>query len=402
MKILYLCPDLGISLEGYKGASAHVRDLVTAFSTLGHDVKIIASSKGFDNGLNAQIIPITVSNLYESLSESENPSRILRALRHVWNNITVENLLYDVLSVFKPDFIYERYSPFGITGVVMANNYEIPHILEVNAPLAWEGQRYRKQALADVAEELEQIALKMTSLIITVSNNLRDILINYGIPVSKIAVVPNGVDVNNFFSEDALGVNNTSDEFVIGFVGSMKSWHGIDILANAFRELSSDPRYNLLIVGDGSMLKVMRVLRDEFPNRVTLTGAVPHDRVASFIRAMDIAVAPYPNLDNFYFSPLKILEYMAVGKAVVAAEVGQIKELIDHGRTGFLVPPGDHVVLSNTIKYLQTNRELCHSLGINAAKEVINKHTWTHRASDILSIVKNMEAKAEKGDLVYA
>jgi glycosyltransferase involved in cell wall biosynthesis len=400
MRILYLCPDLGIPIEGHKGASAHVRDLVKAFKNLGHEVEVIASSNGNNNGFNAKIIPIKVSNLYESLS-SDNTSHILRALRHIWNNVTVEKLLDEVLSDFNPDIIYERYSPFGVSGVVMANNNGIPHVLEVNAPLVWEGKQFRKQALVNVAEELEQIVLKKTSLIITVSNTLHDILINYGVPDSRIAVIPNGVDVTNFTFDDTVCSNNSRDKFVIGFVGSMKSWHGIDILADAFRELSFDPSYNLLVVGDGLMLKVMRGLRDEFPGRVTLTGAVPHNEVPSYIRSMDIAVAPYPNFDNFYFSPLKILEYMAVGKAVVAAEIGQIKELIDHGRTGFLVPPGDSISLADAIKHLHANRELCHSVGLQAADEVKSKHTWSHRASDIINIINNLNAPVEIGELTH-
>jgi glycosyltransferase involved in cell wall biosynthesis len=399
MKILYLCPDLGIHLEGHKGASAHVRDLVKAFTNLGHEVEVIALSNGVNNGLNSKITPLTVSILYERLS-SDDPSPILRALRHIWNNVTVEKLLDGVLNDFNPDILYERYSPFGVTGVVMANKTGIPHVLEVNAPLAWEGKQFRKQALADVAEELEQIILKMTSLIITVSKTMRDILIDYGVPGSRIAVVPNGVDVNNFNCDDTLDSKNSRDKFVIGFVGSMKSWHGIDILANAFRELSFDPSFHLLVVGDGSMGKVIRVLRDEFPDRITLTGAVPHNEVASHIRSMDLAVAPYPKLDNFYFSPLKILEYMAVGKAVVAAEIGQIKELIDHGRTGFLVPPGDYISLANTIKNLHANKELCYSVGRQAADEVKREHTWNHRASDIINIINNINTAAVRGDLI--
>jgi len=400
MKILYLCPDLGISLEGHKGASAHVRDLVRAFSILGHEVRVIASSNGVKTDIGAEIIPITVSDIYNTIS-LDNSSRIIRALGHLWNNVTLEKLLGYILKDFKPDILYERYSPFGVAGVVLAKNNGIPHILEVNAPLAWEGKQFRKQALQDVAEELEQIVLNMTSLIVTVSKTMRDILMDYGVSNSRIVVVPNGVDPRNFSSEGPVYNLHSQNKFVIGFVGSMKSWHGIDLLAKAFRELSSDPNFHLLLVGDGSMMKVMYSLRDEFPDRVTLTGAVPHNEVPSYIRSMDVAVAPYPKFDNFYFSPLKILEYMSVGRAVVAAEIGQIKELIKDGKTGFLVPPGDSILLAETIKKLYTNRELCSSVGRQAAAEVKRAHTWTHRASDIINIVKNVNAMSETGDRIY-
>ena len=258
------------------------------------------------------------------------------------------------------------------------------------AILSSEGRTYRKQALHEAIEFLEAEAFHRTSMIVTVSEVLREWIIAMGIPGEKVFTVPNGVDPM-FFSDPVPSVETAPGEnrTVIGFVGSLNPWHAIDLLVSGFRVLAKDPQYHLLIVGDGSTMKLIRELEKDLPGRVTVTGSIPHEAVPRHVDAMDIAVAPYPPLERFYFSPLKVLEYMARGKAIVATGQGQIKDLICHGKTGWLIPPGDQQSLVSAIAYLAGSDALRQALGANAAREARMRHSWQSR---VRSVLKHMRA----------
>lgn len=383
MRICYLCGDLGIPLGGRKGASAHVRGLVQAFAALGHDVVLVSPCVDDDLAIGATVVPVPVPKIVDAIPSNGHP-RLVRALRHLWNNVAVEQAVEGVLQDYRPHLLYERYGPFGVAGGIVARRMGIPHVLEVNAPLAWEGAQYRQQALQEAAKALEETAFSLASLIVTVSRELRDELVAAGVEESKIVVVPNGADVDMFGPEGPAYRPGLEGKVVIGFVGSLKAWHGIDILVEAFRILAGDPRFHLLVVGDGPMAKTLHSLREELPGRVTVAGAVSHAEVPGFIRGMDVAVAPYPQLAPFYFSPLKVLEYMATGRAVVASRIGQLADLIRDGETGLMVSPGDADALAVAVRRLADDDALRHTIGAAAAAEVRSAHTWGHRASQIL------------------
>ena len=387
MKICYLCPDLGIPLDGHKGASAHVRGLVKAFRQAGNELQVITGAAYSGSGMGVPVRSISIPEIAENACRHVE-KRMTRALRHLWSNVAIETALSEVIEEFKPDLIYERYSPFSVAGGRVAVHRGIPHVLEVNSPLAREGTQYRNQALPDIANALEKSAFNSTSLIIAVSEDLRDELVATGVEKIKIAVVPNGVDISLFANPGLGTVPEFQDRFVIGFVGSLKPWHGIEILVDAFRVLALDKRFHLLVVGDGPSARVLEKLEQEFPGRVTRIGAVAQEHVAKYLHAMDVAVAPYPQLDHFYFSPLKVLEYMAAGRAVVASDIGQLRYLIRDGETGILLPPGDSNALVDSLRNLNENRSRCLRLGMAAAAEARERHSWAHRAAEILDRVE--------------
>lgn len=386
MRIAYLCSDLGIPWGGYKGASVHARSFVGAIEKMGHDVVVFAADPGSDE--DARVIRIPVPGLADG-DAAKAKSPVFRALRHVWNNVAVEQTLFERLPAIEPDWIYERYGPFGVAGARVAERLRIPHVLEVNAPLAWEGREYRRQALQEAAEYLEAEAFELTSTIVTVSRELEAMLVERGVPASKIVVLPNGVDVDRFRPDGRRFpvASPAVETFVIGFVGSLKPWHGVDLLADVFRHLASDERFRLLVVGDGPGAKVLDRLAAEFPGRVIRIAAVPHEAVPAYLRAMDIALAPYPELENFYFSPLKVLEYMACGCAVVASSIGQVRELVRHGEDGLLVAPGDRVELVRAVERLALDPRLRARLGSAAADTVRRAHQWTDRIARLLDVV---------------
>lgn len=400
MKICYLCPDLGIPIDGYKGASSHIRGFVNALTRRGHEVFIVTSCPVREGTLDVPVYVIPPPEIIEGILEKPDP-RTYRALRHLFYNTTIDSVLEELVEAEKPDFIYERYSPFSIAGSVFAKKRRIPHILEVNAPLAEQGKKYRKQALQDASELLELTAFHQTGMIITLTHQLKDWLISSGISPDKINVRPCGVDEHCFNPTGPSVKDRFPGKVVLGFVGSLKPWHDIEMLVDLFRKLAYDPQYHLLVVGEGPMKKTLVPLAEEFPDRVTLTGAVDQEEVPKFIRAMDIALAPYPEMDLFYFSPLKVYEYMAMGKPVVATAIGQLEELIRHRENGWLAPAKDINAWIEAIHFLASHPELCKKIGTVAAKEIREGHTWDKRAEYFEKVAKEfVERRNERNEEV--
>lgn len=413
MKICYVCPDLGIPIRGTKGAAAHVRGLVTGFAQLGHRVHVLSPRPGAETDPPSNAAPglapgatpepaadhrlpasvsferIPIPPLIEGLRPSL-PRPLGRALGHLWTNVTLERTLERRVATFAPDLIYERYSPFSAAGGAVAGRFGLPHLLEVNSPLAWEGKKYRRQALSEAAEGLERAALENASLVLAVSEELKQTLVDVtGLPPEKIAVLPNGVDVARF-NPGGPALEGLRGRFVLGFVGSLKPWHGIGVLVEAFRQLAPDPRFHLLVVGDGPERGAVEELERQWPGRVTRPGAVSQREVARYVGAMDVALAPYPPLERFYYSPLKVLEYMAAGRAVVCSRIGQLSRLLHHGETGLLVPPGDPAALADAIRTLAEDDDLRRRLGRAAAREAHERHSWRDRASRVVRLAERL------------
>jgi glycosyltransferase involved in cell wall biosynthesis len=177
---------------------------------------------------------------------------------------------------------------------------------------------------------------------------------------------------------------------VLGFVGGLRPWHGIESLPDILARVSAKhPGARLVVVGDGPLRETLlgqlkeRGLRD----RAILTGALAHEDVPAVIRHFDIALAPYPVLDHaFYFSPLKVFEYMACGVAVVAANSGQIAEVIRDGETGLLHAPGDLDALAGACDRLLASAKLRLSVGQCAAAHIRAHYTWAHNARRVTDL----------------
>lgn len=392
MRICYLCADPGVALSRNNGSARHLRSVIRALADAGHGVELVASRLEGVEGLGVPVHPILAPQIVTDVlaGSADRPvseRAVARALRHILLNSAVERALERRLAVRPPAFVYERYSPFSAAGGWTCRRHRVPHVLEVNAPLAWEGARHRGQALPEAAGLLERAAFNAASRIVAVSDELRDQLVEDGVEASKIEVVPNGVDPSLFTSRGTSRRPCGDESLVVGFAGSLKPWHGLESLIDAFRQLAPDPRYHLLVVGDGPLAGRLEELRRELPGRVTLTGAVSLEDIPPYLRAMDVAVAPYPALERFYFSPLKVLEYMACGCAVVASRVGQLANLIRHGETGWLVPPGDPAATADSIRRLASNADLRRTLGARAAEEARRVHSWQRRVESIARLV---------------
>jgi len=407
MKILYLCFDSGIDLSGMKGASIHVRSFVRALTELGHEVAVVgtkvSSPESFKTLTGATIFraPLTPRNR-ALLQALKGGNRFLalglsrgRDLVRAFHNTEFFRVADECIGRSLPSFIYERYSLWGTAGQRLARNRSIPLVLEVNSPLTYEEEKYRGGSIFPLlARWTERRTWRRADLLVAVSQALRSHLEEAGVNLRKVEILPNGVDTGLFRPE----VDNsplrsqfeTDGRFVVGFVGSFKAWHGVDFLLEAFKWLrGKDASYHLLLVGDGPMRAQLEEESRELglQEAVTLVGNVPHEEIPRYLALMDVAVAPYPALENFYFSPLKLYEYMAGGRAVVASKIGQVAEVIADGFTGLLYEPGDEEAFIGCIRRLRADESLRRELGQNA-RMACSKNTWRRNAERVVGWVE--------------
>jgi glycosyltransferase involved in cell wall biosynthesis len=300
-------------------------------------------------------------------------------------------------------FVYQRYSLDSYVGLKLARERSVPFVLEYNGSEIWVGAQWTGQGSREgsLSERIELLNLRAADLVVTVSNVLGEEVIRRGVAANRVLVNPNGVDVRRYSPDvDGIGVSRRHglhDKIVIGFIGTFGVWHGAEILAEAFaRLLSETPSYRhsvrLLLIGDGPRRPfVERSLRQcGVIDACVLTGTIPQQQGPEHLAACDILVAPHvPNPDGtrFFGSPVKLFEYMATGRGIVASALEQIAEVIDHGRNGWLVEPGNPALLAEALRTLVADAALRDRLGEAARADVVESYTWdahTRRIAETL------------------
>ncbi len=379
MRIACVNADPGVPAFGNKGCSVHLQEVLRAMVLAGSDVDLF--TRRLDGVAPHDLSTVRVHPL-TPISQGEASAREMAALE---SNDEVDNLL--ALGTF--DAVYERYSLWSYAGVEFARRVGIPGILEVNAPLIEEHAAYRGLANRELAEKVASRVFSAAKVIVAVSREVAASVSHFSQTAGKVAVVPNGINPERFPESVAPTLPSSAEVFTIGFVGTLKPWHGLDVLAQGFEEFHRQQRESrLIIVGDGPERPK---LENHFSasgliNNVVFTGAVLPAEVPGLLASMDVAVAPYPKLEPFYFSPLKVYEYMAAGLPVVASRIGQIAETVDHQLTGWLTPPGDPGALVEAFRTLRALPELRRRMGQAARARVLKNHTWTQSIRRIFDL----------------
>ena len=369
------------------GAASHIKGVVEGLESLGLEVRIISNDQiaGLDHSEDRfEIIP-------------PQPGGGSRALFDIHNNLVFTRGAVPLIERIRPDFIYQRYARFSWAGVVAANRIKRPLLLEYNGSEVWVGKHWDHVGNLDLLERYERLNLDAAARIFVVSEVERRNLEARGVASGKIVVNPNGVDVERFRPgvggvEARRELQIADDEVVAGFVGTFGPWHGVEKLAEAIRKISADVKVRFLLVGSGSLhAAVEKQLKGD--KRVIFTGAVAHDRVAKLLDACDVLVAPHVPLadgSEFFGSPTKIFEYMAMGKGIVASRLGQIGEVLVDGETALLVEPGDVEELRASILRLVESEELRKRLGARAREVAESEHTWKRNAQRVLDAYKSL------------
>ena len=369
------------------GAASHIKGVVEGLESLGLEVRIISNDQiaGLDHSEDRfEIIP-------------PQPGGGSRALFDIHNNLVFTRGAVPLIERIRPDFIYQRYARFSWAGVVAANRIKRPLLLEYNGSEVWVGKHWDHVGNLDLLERYERLNLDAAARIFVVSEVERRNLEARGVAGGKIVVNPNGVDVERFRPgvggvEARRELQIADDEVVAGFVGTFGPWHGVEKLAEAIRKIPADVKVRFLLVGSGSLHAAVEK-QLEGDKRVIFTGAVAHDRVAKLLDACDVLVAPHVPLadgSEFFGSPTKIFEYMAMGKGIVASRLGQIGEVLVDGETALLVEPGDVEELRASILRLVESEELRKRLGARAREVAESEHTWKRNAQRVLDAYKSL------------
>lgn len=381
MRIAYICVDPGIPVFGRKGASIHVQEVIRALQHHGATVDLYTNR--VEGECPVGLERVVVHELPPLPKKLKTADRELAAL-------ALNDQVSALLQAAAPyDLIYERYSLWSDAGMLFAQAQGIPGLLEVNAPLIAEQAAHRELVHRAEATAVAQRAFGAADGIIAVSEGVAAYLQEFPETTGRINVIPNGVDVERFSADNQPFSPFEGGSFTVGFVGTLKAWHGLEGLVEAFGLLHDlAPEARLLIVGDGPL---RTALATDLAGRglcdvVHFTGAVDHAEMPRWLATMDVAVAPYPRLDQFYFSPLKVYEYMAAGLPVVASAIGQIPEVIDQEQNGLLYPPGDTRALASALLRLRNDPLLGRTLGQQAHATIAAAHSWKAVAGQILTV----------------
>lgn len=397
MRIAYICADRGIPVHGTKGASVHVRGVAEALARSGHDVKVLATRAGDPvSGFRPAVIDFGFDPLLKALRggiAAAGDETLASESHGLMLNAALRRLLDALDAEWPVDAVYERYSLWSWAGLHFARERGVPYVLEVNAPLVEEQRTWRTLGLQPVAAAIEQLLLKEADIITVPAHSLRQHVRAVAGERRRVYVLPNGVDLD-LFSEPAAPPDGVlarlEGRFVVAFLGSLKPWHGIEALWRGFLALRRRvPAAHLLVIGDGPMRAYLEKAAAAYdPGAVTLTGAVEHRQVPGLLAAADVGVAPYPRLKDFYFCPLKIVEYLAAGLPVVASRVGDVERLVQEGRTGLLVPPGDHRALAAALVDLHGHPRRRRALGARARVRAQARHGWQVTARRLEELIK--------------
>jgi glycosyltransferase involved in cell wall biosynthesis len=365
--------------QGVDAQGIHVREMCKAFEGLGCRVaKVSVYSEeraGQDSrpGLAARIIKTLPAWAYEALELGYNLVGIPR--------------LYRAVRVNRPLFIYERYSLFNLCGMAVSRLTGTPLVLEVNSPLAWEKSHHGSLVLKRLAQSLETLIVNQAGRTVAVTAVLKDMLVRQGARPEKIVVMPNAVNLEEFQGLEEPDREPTSP-VTLGFAGWFRPWHGLSEMLGALDDHGVfGLGARLLLVGDGpARPDVEKVIAERgLGQGVTITG--PADRTALFghLASMDIALQPAATA---YASPMKLFEYLAAGKALVAPDQANIREVVRDGETALLFAPGDWPGLARRVRELILDADLRRRLG-RAGRAWIteNNRTWRVNAAKVMDMM---------------
>jgi glycosyltransferase involved in cell wall biosynthesis len=366
MRILYCAIDQ--TVPGTTGGSVHVRAVAEGLAALGHEVHVLVQrgAGGFPDGaVHWRELRPPLASARLRLARAGRVAAIARALR--------------------PDVIIERYFNFGGEGMRAAAQVGALAVLEVNAPVIdYPGSPKRlldRALLVEPMRRWRDWQCRTADVLVSPS---RAILPGW-LPEDRIVELEWGADTERFRpgAEGPVPFVRKPGSVVAVFAGAFRAWHGAVHLVEAIRQLRARGNSSLAAVLTGDGPEGPRVRRAaEGLDGVTFTGPVAHDAMPALIAAADIGVAPFdvaahaPLSLAFYWSPLKVFEYMASGLPVVAPAIDGMSRIVGDGREGVLYDPADPLALADALERL-ADASLRHRLGEGARVRAVNEYSWS-------------------------
>jgi glycosyltransferase involved in cell wall biosynthesis len=380
MKILY-----HHRIRSKDGQFVHLEEMIHALRSMGHQVEVAGPRHveeerfGADAGYVAALKKWLPGSAYEALELGYAAADYRR--------------LASAIGRFQPDVIYERYNLYFPSGVWAQRQFRVPMLLEVNAPLFEERQRFGGIALPGLARWSEHYAWRGANLVLPVTEVLARRVEAAGVPRERIHVIPNGINEQAFAGlperEEAKRRLGLAGRFVLGFVGFMRDWHGLD---RVLRFMKEQPRDDLhaLFVGDGpDRARLERIAAElGLASRLTITGVVQRDAVPAAVAAFDVALQPAV---VEYASPLKLFEYLYVGLPILAPDSPNIREVLSDGDNGLLFDATDESSFGAALTRLLQDEALRGRLATRAGETVrLRDLTWAGNARRVTRLAESL------------
>lgn len=381
MKIVYSLPHPAHTLKSEQaGHIVRANAILGALERLGHEIVRLEAAS--DQSTQAAV------SAYRGVVKKLLPRPIAMRLRdaaRIRHGKGYGGRLLETIQATRPDLIVETHIAFSLAGKLASEQSGVPLMLDDVAP-AWEEEKEYGVGLRKTARDIHREVTGRASLLVAVNKTLRQYLIDEGQPPEKIITVENGID-DRLFHPDVDGsalraqLGLPADEVVIVFVGSFQQYHRVDLLVRAFARLAPTCKARLLLVGQGQTTAENRALAQSLGvlDRVTFTGAVPYDLVPRHLAVGDIAIMP---ATNEYGNPMKVYEYMAMGKVVVAPDMPTITEIATHDRDSYLFARENVEAMAAALTRLVEDRGLRERLGSEGVRTAA-QHTWLRRGQTI-------------------
>lgn len=368
------------------GSAIHINGLTTALRALGAEVVMVE--------------PPTARRRARAVSGSSSVSLRQRLPR--WLHELLE-LLYNVpewlrlraaIARHLPDVIYERSNLYLLSGMVIARSSRIPIIEEVNSPLFIERCKHGGISLGSLACWSERWVWERADAVVTVTQVLADIVASARRDVGAIEVMPNGVD-RKIFAVDRIDHQakrklHLEGKTVLGFTGFVRDWNGLEQVIDMLPHLR--PEVVLLLVGDGPARSSLerRARAAGVAERTIFTGVVAREAIASLVSAFDIALQPAANP---YASPLKLFEYLALGRVVLAPDQPNVREILTHGVNAWLFDPREPRSMRRAIERLLDDVDARQRLAVAALNTIDERElTWTRNAERVLELARRLSS----------
>lgn len=367
--------------QGVDAQGIHIHEMNKAFNKLGYTVHKVsiyddeAVGSESRSGLLSRIVAALPGPVYELLELGYNIPGTLR--------------LYLAVRKLRPRFIYERYSLYNLAGALVSRLTGIPLILEVNSPLAYEKAKYGTLYCKRLAQRCETFAVNSAHSTIAVSEVLRGILVAEGGDARRITVMHNGVNPEEYQTDSHTAESVSQNRITLGFVGWFRDWHGLSEMLITLDELGAfHGNVHLKLIGDGPLRPRLEALIAErsLSEHVTITGALSRCDLLRTLPELDIALQPAA---TSYASPMKLFEYMAAGKAIVAPAQANIREILRDGENGLLFTPGDWRHMVSRVMELIAEPANIRRIGDAARKDIEqNDRTWLGNAKRVVALLK--------------
>ena len=372
------------------GQYVHIEEMISALREQGHEVIVVAPSTADKEefGADAGIVKLLKRHLPKFCYE----------LMELAYNVLAYRRLAKAVKKHKPDCLYERYNLFLPAGIWIKRKFRLPMLLEVNSPLYEERAKYDGISLKRLAKWSQKFTWGNADYVLPVTQVLADTVQSYGVEPERIVVIPNGINIKRFehapdtvAAKTALGLNN---KLVLGFTGFVREWHGLDKVVEMIAKDLPGAERHLLIVGDGPARESLERQAATLcvQDRVTITGIVDRDTVAQYVAAFDIALQPAVVA---YASPLKLFEYLMLGKAIVGPAQPNIEEILTDRHNALLFDPHDPKGLATAVRILCEDAELREHVAHNAKETISRKQlTWHANAQRAAELFKGLLAYA--------